>query len=58
MYDKLCVRESLDHIRKREGAEKERRERYENLRGIINDGESSSDLYAQVRSSRERYRTF
>jgi len=46
MYDKLCVRESLDHIRKREVVEKERRERYENL--PLNGGESSSDLYAQV----------
>ena len=47
MYDKLCVRESLDHLRKREVVEKERRERYENL-PIINGGESSSDLYAQA----------
>ena len=48
MYDKLCVRESLDHLRKREEVEKERRERYENLPCITGVSSAPSDDYAQV----------
>lgn len=44
------MRESLEHQRKREEVEKERRERYENL-PCINSVENPSDVYAQASHS-------
>lgn len=46
MYDKLCVRESLDHLRKREEVEHERKVRYANVSAI---NENANGVYAQVR---------
>ncbi|XP_078481260.1 uncharacterized protein LOC100175574 [Ciona intestinalis] len=49
MYDKLCVRESLDHLRQRQEVEQERQQNYENIlkEPQINPG----DDYAQIEES-------
>lgn len=53
-YDKVCVRESLDHVRIRQELENERRARYANLQHAINhhhhreDDDDEPAVYAQI----------
>nr|CAB3260629.1 uncharacterized protein LOC100175574 [Phallusia mammillata] len=49
MYAKLCVRESLDHLRHRQEVENERRQRYANIIRPDNDlTANTSEVYAQI----------